>query len=129
MLNTIRKERKHGSPLSLSEVGESRILQEERPASIEIEDMAGKDKAVDAAVKAARELSPSQRNLIKMVINKTPIADIADTLGISEEETIRRMRVAAEYLAFEVHQSLPGHISELGVFSTNDDSAMFSDLD
>lgn len=129
MLNTLRKERRHGSPLSLSEVGESRILQDEKPTDIEIEDMIGKGKAVDAAVEAASKLSPSQRNLIKMVINKTPIADIADTLGISEDEAVRRMKVAAEYLAFEVQQKLPGHVSELGIVPADNDSAMFSELD
>ena len=129
MLNVIRRERRHSSPLSLSEVGESRIRQNELPTEMEIEDMKGRSDSVDVAVRAASQLSPSQKRLVKMVINKKPIADIAEELGVSEEEATRRMKVAAQYLAFEVQQEMPEEANRFGVVPAENDSAMFSELD
>ena len=107
MLNRMRSISKYRHMVSISAIEEN-SLPISRPIVIEtIEDLEGTGPVADIAISALRQMSRSQREIALMVLQRKPIDDIAATLGISVAEVRTRLKVAVDYIMFEVQLKQP----------------------
>lgn len=107
MLNRMRSIGKQRSLVSISAIEEN-SLPVERHYTIEtIDDLEGMGEVADIALGALRQMSQSQRKMALMVLQRKPIDDIASAMGLSTEEVRSRLRVAVDYILFEIQLRRP----------------------
>jgi RNA polymerase sigma factor (sigma-70 family) len=111
MLNSLRKLRKR-SHLSLDSISDSELTSPSSSDWYSGEDEEPTD-AERVAMSAIKELSPSQRDIVEMVIHGATIRDIANETEASDDDVRRRLKSAVKYISFELRTHLPDWVSDL----------------
>ncbi|MAT51118.1 MAG: hypothetical protein CMK32_08040 [Porticoccaceae bacterium] len=124
----LRVKKRQGEHISMSTIEENSLPFRNDPEDMDIEDFRSGTDACDVAIEAARSLSPSQQQLINLVLQGASLPSIAVELGISEEEAKLRLKAAANYISFEVGSKCPDGAKEIGLHSIHEGS-LFDELD
>lgn len=104
MINSIKKlKEKH--TVSLDNIEE--LVATEVPEEFNLSDLIGESTTGDIAVNAIKSLSPSQREIVELVIQGKTIKDIAYQLETDESDIKARLKAIVNYISFELRVNDP----------------------
>lgn len=110
-INTLRKLQRW-EDMSIDELADDLLAPEDKP-EIELQDLEGLTVLGDSAVSTLSTMSPSQRNVVLMVLRGKSISQIASEYGIRDIEAKARIRNAVEYILFEARIKHPELVTQL----------------
>lgn len=107
MLNRMRSIAKQRNCVSISTIEENSLPVQRKQVIDSIDELAEMGDIAEIALGALRQMSQSQRSIALMVLQRKPIDDIAVAAGLTTEEVRSRLKVAVDYILFEIQLHRP----------------------